>query len=78
MIYRFHPVEKETEALRESEERFRATFEHAPMGIDHVNPGGRWLCVNQRVCDILGYTREELLALRMPPAAEAGSRSRFR
>ena len=50
-------------ALRESEERFRTTFEHAPVGIDHVDPGGRWLCVNQRLCDILGYTREELLAL---------------
>jgi PAS domain S-box-containing protein len=51
------------ETLRESEERFRATFEQAPLGIDHVDPAGRWLRVNQRLCDILGYTRDELLAL---------------
>jgi PAS domain S-box-containing protein len=49
-------------ALRESEERFRATFEQAAVGIAHNAMDGRWLRVNQRCCDILGYTREELLA----------------
>lgn len=54
------------EALRESEERFRATFEQASVGmalrgVDPRNP--RWLRVNQKLCDILGYTREELLDL---------------
>jgi PAS domain S-box-containing protein len=47
--------------LRESEERFRATFEQAAVGVAHVGPDGRWLRVNQRLCDIVGYTREELL-----------------
>jgi PAS domain S-box-containing protein len=50
-------------ALRESEERFRATFEQAAVGIAHVAPDGRWLRVNQKLCDIVGYEREELLAL---------------
>lgn len=55
---------KETErALRESEKRFRATFEQAAVGIAHVGPDGRWLRVNQKLCDIVGYTREELLSL---------------
>src|SRR5918998_4965433 len=49
------------EALRESEERFRATFEQAAVGIAHVGTGGRWLRVNQRLCDMLGYTREEVV-----------------
>ncbi|HXF67689.1 MAG TPA: PAS domain S-box protein [Burkholderiales bacterium] len=54
------------QALRESEERFRAIFEQAAVGmalrgIDPRNP--RWLRVNQRLADILGYTREELLEL---------------
>lgn len=49
------------EALRESEERFRATFEQAAVGIAHVAPDGRWLWVNQKLCDIVGYTREELM-----------------
>src|ERR671921_327795 len=49
------------EALRESEERFRATFEQAAVGISHNSLDGRWLRVNQRLCDIVGYSREELL-----------------
>jgi PAS domain S-box-containing protein len=48
-------------ALRESEDRFRATFEQAAVGIAQVGLDGRWLRVNQRLCDIVGYTREELL-----------------
>jgi PAS domain S-box-containing protein len=49
------------QALRESEERFRATFEQAAVGIAHVGLDGSWLRVNQRLCDIVGYSREELL-----------------
>src|SRR5215216_5448810 len=49
------------EAFRESEERFRATFEQAAVGISHNSLDGRWLRVNQRLCDIVGYSREELL-----------------
>jgi diguanylate cyclase (GGDEF)-like protein/PAS domain S-box-containing protein len=47
--------------LRQSEERFRATFEQAAVGIAHVSPGGDWLRANQKLCDIVGYPREELL-----------------
>jgi PAS domain S-box-containing protein len=51
------------QALRESEERFRATFEQAAVGIAHVGLDGRWLRVNQRYGDILGYSQQELLGL---------------
>lgn len=47
----------------EAEARFRATFEQAAVGIAHVGPDGRWLRVNQRLCDILGYARDDLLQL---------------
>ena len=50
-------------ALRESEERFRATFEQAAVGISHVAPDGHWLRVNKKLCDIVGYTQEELLGM---------------
>ncbi len=50
-------------ALRESEERFRSTFEQAAVGINHASIEGRFVRVNQKFCDITGYTREELLAL---------------
>lgn len=49
--------------LEASNERFRATFEQAAVGIAHVSPQGHWLRVNQRLCDMVGYSREELLAL---------------
>ena len=50
-------------ALRESEERFRATFEQAAVGVSHVALDGSWIRVNQKLCDILGYPRGELLSL---------------
>jgi PAS domain S-box-containing protein len=49
--------------LSASEERFQATFEQAAVGIALVAPDGRWLRVNRKLCDIVGYTPQELLAL---------------
>src|SRR3954470_1925010 len=49
------------DALRESEERFRGTFENAGVGIADCDVQGRFLRVNQKLCEILDYTREELL-----------------
>ncbi len=48
-------------ALRESEARFRSTFEQAGMGIAHVGLSGRWLFVNDKICEMTGYTKAELL-----------------
>ena len=56
--------QKNIEAPRDSEARFRAIFENAGVGIARVAPDGRWLEVNQRLCDIVGYDREELLTKR--------------
>lgn len=50
-------------ALRESEQMYRTTFELAGVGIAHVSPEGRWLRVNRKLCEIVGYTEEELLQL---------------
>ena len=47
--------------LQQSEELYRATFEHAATGIAHMALDGRWLRVNQKLCDILGYSTEEML-----------------
>ena len=49
--------------LRDAEESYRVTFNHAPTGIARVGPDGNWLEVNQRLCDMVGYTRAELLKL---------------
>jgi PAS domain S-box-containing protein len=50
------------EALSENQERFRGAFDNAPIGMAMVSPEGRWLQVNRSLCEIVGYTAEELLA----------------
>jgi PAS domain S-box-containing protein len=52
---------KTKEALAETEARFRAVFEGAALGIALVDLQGRTLECNQRLAEMLGYTREELL-----------------
>ncbi|MBY0268818.1 MAG: PAS domain S-box protein [Burkholderiales bacterium] len=47
---------------KEEEERFRATFDQSAIGIALTLPSGQYLTVNDRLCEMLGYTREELLA----------------
>ncbi|HEY9812594.1 MAG TPA: PAS domain S-box protein, partial [Candidatus Sericytochromatia bacterium] len=54
---------EQTEALNESEQRFRATFNQAAVGIAHVGLNGQWLMVNQKLCEIVGYSQEELLQI---------------
>jgi PAS domain S-box-containing protein len=49
--------------LRDSEMRFRATFEQAAIGIAHIGLDRRFLWVNDRICAMTGYRREELLGL---------------
>ncbi len=55
---------RQAEALREAEERFRGAFEHAAIGMALVAPDGRWLRVNRRLCEIVGYSNQELLQRR--------------
>ncbi len=50
------------QALAESEARFRNTYENAAVGISHVDLDGHWIRVNQRLCEIIGYSEAELLA----------------
>ncbi|MGE3162567.1 MAG: PAS domain S-box protein, partial [Burkholderiales bacterium] len=54
--------------LSESESqnaRFNAMFETSPVGLAHVDLEGRIRIANQRLCDMLGYAREELLGRRV-------------
>ncbi len=51
---------KAEETLKESEERFHATFEQAAVGMAHVDAEGRFIRLNKKYCDILGYTHEDI------------------
>jgi PAS domain S-box-containing protein len=58
--------QKQAEAdLQESEERFRATFDLAAVGMAQTSMSGQYLHVNQRLCDIVGYSRDEVLQLKV-------------
>ncbi|MFN2637131.1 MAG: PAS domain S-box protein [Gemmatimonadaceae bacterium] len=50
-------------ALRESEERFGNAFRYSPHGMAFVGLDGRWLRANKSMCNILGYSEEELRTL---------------
>jgi diguanylate cyclase (GGDEF)-like protein/PAS domain S-box-containing protein len=65
-----HALAHTEELLREARsavltkhQKFLSTFEQAAVGIAHVDLDGKWLEVNQVLCDIVGYTHEELLEL---------------
>ena len=51
------------DALRKSEERYRATFEQAAVGIVHTAFDGNFLHCNARFAEIVGYSSEEVLSL---------------
>ncbi|HET9869083.1 MAG TPA: PAS domain S-box protein, partial [bacterium] len=55
--------QKSLRALQEREEFFRTLFEESPIGMTLVFPDWRILNVNQALCDLLGYSRSELMAM---------------
>lgn len=62
-----HPLAQPTSAAfspdtaRESYEQFEKAFRYAAIGMALVRPDGHWLRVNNALCNILGYTEQELL-----------------
>jgi diguanylate cyclase (GGDEF)-like protein/PAS domain S-box-containing protein len=63
-LYRERTIRlRKTRELEESEEKFRVTFDQAPVGIAHVGLEGKILVANQRLCNMLGYGNADLLSL---------------
>ena len=52
-------------ALRESEERFRKVFEEGPLGMSIIDLAYRFVRVNARLCQMLGYTEREMIGLKI-------------
>ncbi len=55
-------IERDVQAARE---RFRVAFENAPVGMTISTADGQVLQVNASMCDITGYTRNELLTMNL-------------
>jgi PAS domain S-box-containing protein len=67
-VVNYHDVterKQAEEALQTSETRFRELVEQASDAITLADPHGYYLEVNSRACEMLGYTREEMLKLRV-------------
>ena len=56
------------EALRRSEERFRSYFVQGLVGMAVTRSDRQWQEVNDRLCEILGYSRDELLGMKWTDA----------
>ncbi|NJK63152.1 MAG: PAS domain S-box protein [Synechococcaceae cyanobacterium SM2_3_1] len=50
--------------LKKSESKLKSIFDQAAVGINQADLSGRFITVNQRFCDLLGYSRDQLLTLR--------------
>jgi len=55
-------LEQSRQHALEQEQRLAATYEHAAIGISEIAPDGRVLRVNEAMCSITGYSREEMLS----------------
>jgi two-component system sensor histidine kinase/response regulator len=54
---------RRTAALRESEDRFRSAFDHAPIGMALIGRDGHWRQVNHSLAEMVGYSVQELQRL---------------
>ncbi|MDX9688962.1 MAG: ATP-binding protein [Alphaproteobacteria bacterium] len=57
---------KMAHALRESEQKYRAIFENAGIGICQIAPTGEWINANRTMAQILGYLTPQDLLLAQP------------
>ncbi len=72
-------INENREALRESEEKYRNLVKFAPAAIYEMDLNGtRFLSVNEVMCNILGYTREELLSKKPSDLLDEESGQRFK
>ncbi|MDP8942756.1 MAG: SpoIIE family protein phosphatase [Actinomycetota bacterium] len=74
----FLDLDAKTRALRESEERFRAAFAHAPIGKALVTPEGRISQVNRSLCQLLDRTDQELVGQPIEEVVHRRERSAHR
>ncbi|MBM3527836.1 MAG: PAS domain S-box protein [Alphaproteobacteria bacterium] len=67
-------LDRSRQDLRQQQERWNATYEHAAIGIVELDAEGRFMRVNEAICSIIGFTREELLGWRLFNATHPNDR----
>ena len=60
-----HGRQQAEAALVDSERNYGLTFDAVPIGIAHMALDCRWLRVNDRLCELFGYSRERLMATEL-------------
>jgi diguanylate cyclase (GGDEF)-like protein/PAS domain S-box-containing protein len=68
-------IRRRERALADSERQFREAFDLVGIGLTQVDPEGRFLVVNRRFCDMLGYDRSELVGKRFVDVTHPADRS---
>ena len=53
-------IRQSRQSLKISEQHFRAFFEHSMIGMAETSPDKGWIQVNDRLCEIVGYSRDKL------------------
>ena len=61
LLIRQQDLRRTQDQLKQSEERFKLLFDKAPLGYQSLDDDGNFLDVNQQWCDLLGYSREEVI-----------------
>ncbi|HEX8171710.1 MAG TPA: PAS domain S-box protein [Thermoanaerobaculia bacterium] len=56
-------IARDITTRREVYQQLQATFEQAAVGIAHVDRDMRWVRLNERLCEMIGYSREELTGM---------------
>jgi PAS domain S-box-containing protein len=73
---------QQAQAVRTSEDHFRSIFHHMVAGVAQTDDDGRFIWVNERFCDLVGRSAEQLYAMRLPDIVHAAdiesNRQRFR
>jgi PAS domain S-box-containing protein len=70
----YERLHAQTEAVRESEARFRLAFEDAPIGVALIGTDGRFLRVNNLLCEMVGRSREEMARMTVEAITHSDDR----
>lgn len=78
IIFRQQEFRQNQLMLKQSEERFRLLFDKAPLGYQSLDINGCFIEVNQQWCDLLGYTRDEVIGQWFGDFLSPDNREAFR